>query len=71
MEVELDEFHYHELLDRLHVTLSNCESHVLEHPVTSYENEVEHHIEIALYHLMEAYQILGNKTHERFTDDVN
>lgn len=68
---KLDEFHYHELLDRLHVIMTECDSHLLHHPVTPHEIEVEQHIQSALNHLMKAYQIIGNKAYERFTDETN
>lgn len=68
---KLDEFHYHELLDRLHVIMTNCDEHLLSHSVTPNEIEVEQHIQSALKHLMKAYQIIGNKAYERFTNETN
>ena len=65
----LDEFHYHEMLDRLHMILSISEDHLLQHPVAKVERDVKQNIEKALEHLAEAYQITGNISHKRFNDE--
>jgi hypothetical protein len=65
----LDEFHYHEILDRLHMILSISEDHLLQHPVCKVERNVKQNIEKALEHLAEAYQIAGNISHKRFKDE--
>jgi hypothetical protein len=41
----LDEFHYHEILDRLHMILSISEDHLLQHPVCKVERDVKQNIE--------------------------
>jgi len=58
---ELDQFHYHEMLDRLHVTMSMIDGHLQQHPVAKIETEVKDLISQAQDKLWEAYQITGNK----------
>ncbi|MDC0008766.1 hypothetical protein OAE73_00195 [bacterium] len=58
---ELDEFHYHELLDRLHVTMSNIDDHLQQHPVAKLNTDIKDLISEAQDKLWEAYQIVANK----------
>jgi len=58
---ELDQFHYHEMLDRLHVIMSMIDDHLQQHPVAKIETEVKDLISQAQDKLWEAYQITGNK----------
>ena len=37
---KLDQFHYHEMLDRLHVLMSTLDDHILQHPVCKLEKEI-------------------------------
>lgn len=61
-ENKLDEFHYHELLDRLHVQCDNIDRHLLSHPVCDEESEIKEIITKCLDDLFFAYQKLGEKT---------
>lgn len=58
---KLDKYHYHELLDRLHVIMSNIDTHLTQHPVLELETEVSKLIEEAQTKLWEAYQLIGDK----------
>jgi len=62
----LDEFHYHEALDRLHVITCNCEDHLMQHPAIKIEPEVRQNIDKAIQHLWEAYKQIGNISNTRF-----
>ncbi len=57
----LNEGHYHEMLDRLHVVCSNIEDHLLQHPVCKVDKEITVLVDEALNKLAEAYQITGNR----------
>lgn len=59
--ITLDEFHYHEMLDRLHVITSMIDQHLQQHPVAKIETEIKKLINEAQDKLWEAYQITGNK----------
>jgi len=58
---KLDEFHYHEMTDRLHVMMCSIDVHLQQHPVAKIETEVGKHISRAVDHLWQAYQISGTK----------
>jgi len=65
MESELSEIndgHYHELLDRTHVAACMIDDHLVNHPLALHDGEIGKHLELALESLMKAYQIIGNKT---------
>lgn len=55
----LDEFYYHEILDRLTVTGDIVERHLLDHPVTEKHIEIKTEVEAAIKHLAEAYMKMG------------
>jgi|TARA_B110000879_G_scaffold207316_1_gene290782 hypothetical protein len=62
--IELDDFHYHEALDRLHVIMDTIDNHLIQHSVLKLETEVKELVDEAQNKLWEAYQIIGNiKTH--------
>ena len=60
-KVELDKFHYHEMLDRLHVVMSMIDDHLQQHPVAKIETKIKDLISEAQDKLWEAYQLVGNK----------
>lgn len=62
---ELDEFHYHEMLDRLHVVMSMIDVHLQQHPVAKIETEIKDLISHAQDSLWQAYQLTGNIEHNK------
>lgn len=58
---ELDKFHYHELLDRLHVTMENLDRNIVEHPVIDKHPEWRDKINSAIDILFDVYQEVGKK----------
>ncbi len=56
--------HYHELMDRLHVIMCTLNEHCLEHPVSQSDKEIKFHIEYAVGQLWDAYQLVGSKQFE-------
>lgn len=62
----LDEFHYHEVLDRLHVITCTCEDHLMQHPVVKLEKNVKQNVEKAIEHLWKAYQQVGELSINKF-----
>lgn len=63
---ELDKFHYHEMLDRLHVIMSMADDHLQQHPVAKIESEVGQLIDDAITNLYKAYQLTGKIEFEKF-----
>tara|TARA_B110000259_G_scaffold146126_1_gene164677 strand:- start:2803 stop:3006 length:204 start_codon:yes stop_codon:yes gene_type:complete len=62
---ELDEFHYHEMLDRLHVVMSMIDVHLQQHPVAKIETEIKDLISHAQDSLWQAYQLTGTIEHNK------
>lgn len=62
----LDEFHYHEILDRTHLILSMIDDYLLQHPVAKLDKEICSKIEEGANALAEAYQIIGHSIHKKF-----
>lgn len=54
--ISLDDNHYHEVLDRLHLVMSIIDDHLIQHPVCKIETDIKDLITDAQYKLWEAYQ---------------
>jgi len=59
--IELNDFHYHELMDRLSVTMNTLDHSIVQHPVSKIETEVKDEITEAYDHLFKAYQLVSQK----------
>jgi len=57
--LEINEGHYAELLDRVFVTARMIEEHCFNHPIAKSHPEVVDHISGAMENLAEAYQLIG------------
>jgi hypothetical protein len=64
MKNKINDGHYLELMDRLHVQASTIEDHLVNHPLTKRIKKVKKLINIANNSLMEAYQIVGHKSYK-------
>jgi hypothetical protein len=62
--MEINDGHYLELMDRLHVVSCTIDEHILTHPLTEVNKDIQIKIDEALSLLMEAYQMVGNKIPE-------
>jgi hypothetical protein len=62
--MEINDGHYLELMDRLHIVMSNIDEHILNHPLTEVNEDVKSKIDESLTLLFEAYQMVGNKIPE-------
>jgi hypothetical protein len=62
VSTEINEGHYLELMDRLHVVMCNLNDHCAEHPLAQSNAEIKSKIEYAIEQLWDAYQLTGNKT---------
>lgn len=63
-KVKINEGHYIELMDRIHVQMCVLEDHVNQHPLTSRHKKIKNLIEKSLELLWDAYQEVGNKHHK-------
>jgi hypothetical protein len=64
MAVEINDGHYLELMDRLHIVCCTLDDHILNHPLCESNSDIQNKIDEALEILMEAYQLIGNKIPE-------
>jgi hypothetical protein len=61
---EINDGHYLELMDRLHVQSCMIEDHLVGHPLTKKLKKVKKLIDDAGWALAEAYQIVGHKSYK-------
>jgi len=60
--MEINDGHYLELMDRIHVVSCTIDEHILNHPLCEINKDIQNKIDEALELMMEAYQMVGNKT---------
>jgi hypothetical protein len=48
-------------MDRIHVVSCTIDDHILNHPLTENEPDIQTKLDMALFLLLEAYQLVGNK----------
>jgi hypothetical protein len=53
--------HYLELMDRIHIVCCTIDDHILNHPLSENEPDIQSKLDEALSLLLETYQIVGNK----------
>jgi hypothetical protein len=61
---EINEGHYLEMMDRLHVIMCNINDHCLEHPVAKRDIRIKSLLEKTIEELWDAYQIVGQLDYE-------
>lgn len=64
MNEPLDKFHYHELLDRLHIVNTMVDEFLLSHPVCDQELSIKEKLMMVSIELGNAYQEIGTKSFE-------
>jgi hypothetical protein len=57
-DIELDDFHYHEVVHTIHILMGLIDDTLIQHPVLKAEKEARKEIEKATDHLFDAYQKL-------------
>ena len=53
--------HYLELMDRIHIICCTLDEHILNHPLSENEPDIQSKLDEALMLLLDVYQIVGNK----------
>lgn len=56
---EINDGHYLELMDRIHILSCQLDDHILNHPISRANRDVEYHLSIALDNLLIAYSNIG------------
>jgi len=69
--MEINDGHYLELMDRLHVVCCTINDHILNHPLSEVNPIIQTKIENALELLYDAYQDVGNLDANLHIDDLN
>ena len=57
--MKINDGHYLELLDRLHVIMCNVEEHCIKHTISKKNKDIRFQFEYALGQLWDAYQQVG------------
>jgi hypothetical protein len=65
MKNKINDGHYLELMDRLHVQTCMIDDHLVSHPLTKKIKKVKKLINNALMSLAEAYQIVGSEPYKK------
>lgn len=65
-KVELDEFHYHEVVDRIYLIENNVDSFLLNHIAVKQHEDVKKRVKKASKLLVEAYQLMSGYEHKLF-----
>ena len=60
-DIELDDFHYHEVVHTLDLVLGLIDEALIQHPVLKLEKEARQEVEKATDHLFAAYQKIAIK----------
>jgi hypothetical protein len=65
MKNKINDGHYLELMDRLHVQTCMIDDHLVSHPLTKKIKKAKNLIDDAIMALSEAYQIVGNESYKK------
>jgi len=65
MKNKINNGHYLELMDRLHVLMCNLDEHCIKHPVSKKNKDVKFMLEYALGQLWDAYQEVGKESSKK------
>jgi hypothetical protein len=65
-KIKLDEFHYHEAIDRTYVVQSNIENTLQSHPVFHKHKKLAKKLDKVQTLLRDLYQEIGNVTGKKF-----
>ena len=63
---KLDEFHYHEAVDRCYMLTNQVDEYLLEHPVVQKHKNLKKKVDMAITLLAECYQEIGGLEHVLF-----
>ena len=61
----INDGHYLELMDRIHIVMMNIQDHLIEHPLTEIHSDIEKKLTSAQNNLWKAYQLVGEKENDK------
>lgn len=59
---KINDGHYLELMDRLHVLMCTLDEHCVKHPISKKNKKIKFNLENALGQLWDVYQEVGNES---------
>lgn len=62
--MKINDGHYYELLDRIHVMIENIDNHLVNHPLSSKDKKIKKKLNKSIKHLADVYQYVGSLTHD-------
>lgn len=71
MKNKLNEGHYLEIMDRLHVISDMMDRHLMDHPIINKNEDLEKLINFSIINLWECYQRVGKLSYENETRKKN
>lgn len=60
MKNEINDGHYLELMDRIHILMSTLQEHIIEHPVSEQNSKIKKRLNKSINILWDTYQIVGD-----------
>lgn len=61
----INDGHYLELMDRIHIVMMNIQDHLIEHPLSEIYSDIEKKLKSAQNNLWKAYQLVGEKENDK------
>ena len=61
----INDGHYLELMDRIHIVMMNIQDYLIEHPLTEIHSDIEKKLTSAQNNLWKAYQLVGEKENDK------
>lgn len=65
-KLKLDEFHYHEAIDRIYICADIINTYLLQHPVIKKHKKLKKQVKKAQKLLLETYQLTGSLEVNKF-----
>lgn len=65
MYKEINDGHYLEMMDRIHIMMATLYDHMISHPVSNNHKKVDKRLNKALNILWDTYQIVGELSFEK------
>ena len=65
---KLDEFHYHEAIDRAHCISTMLDEFLISHPVAKKHKDIKKELKKAQDALWNSYQMIGAKSDKKFNE---
>jgi hypothetical protein len=66
---KLNQGHYLELMDRLHVVMCTIDNHCIQHPLAKTERSIRNLLYSTIDNLYDAYQEVGKLEYERYKNN--